>query len=97
MSQKISIMGKLRKAPGLRWRVDGEADQLVIVHRDDFALPRILNPVAARIFQLCDGNNTVEAIAEKISAEFDTPDFSSLLSEVSACADLFVEKRILEE
>lgn len=97
MSLKISIMSKPRIATNLRWRLDGENDQIVIVHKDDFALPRILNPVAAKIFQLCDGNNNIEAIAEKVAGEFETTDFSSLLSEVSECARLFVEKGILEE
>lgn len=97
MSRKISIMSKPRIAPNLRWRVDGENDQIVIVHKDDFALPRILNPVAAKIFRLCDGNNTVEAIAEKVAEEFKGKDYSSLLSEVKECARLFVEKGILEE
>ena len=97
MSRKISIMSKPRIAPNLRWRVDGENDQIVIVHKDDFALPRILNPVAAKIFHLCDGNNTMEAIAEKVAGEFEIADFSILLSEVSECARLFVEKGILEE
>ncbi len=97
MLPKISIMSKPRIAPNLRWRLDGENDQIVIVHKDDFALPRILNPVAAKIFQLCDGNNTIEAIAEKVAGEFQTEDFSRLLSEVSECASLFIEKGILEE
>jgi len=90
-------MSKPRKALDLRWRVDGENDQIVIVHKDNFALPRILNPVAAKIFRLCDGNNTIGAIAEKVAEEFAVTDFSKLLSEVSECASLFVEKGILEE
>lgn len=96
MSQKISIMSKLKKARDLRWRIDGENDQIVIVHKDNFALPRILNPVAAKIFLLSDGDNTIEAIAGNIADEFDNADFKVILKEVSECVDLFIEKGILE-
>lgn len=109
MSQTISIMSKPRgnglasnsqshkprKSAGLRWRIDGEDDQIVIVHRDNFALPRILNPVAAKIFLLADGNNSVEEIAREIADEFAADNFSRVLTEVRECARNFSENGIL--
>jgi len=89
-------MSKPKKARDLRWRIDGDSDQIVIVHKDNFALPRILNPVAAKIFLLCDGDNTIEVIAQNIADEFDNADFNGILAEVRGCADLFIEKGILE-
>lgn len=89
-------MSKPNKRSDLRWRRDGESDQIVILHRDNFALPRILNPVAAMIFLLSDGTNTIEQIGENIAKEFATPDFDKLKSEVVECIMIFVDKEIVE-
>lgn len=88
-------MNRPKKASGLRWRSDGENDQIVIVHRDTFALPRILNPVAAKIFLLADGNMTVEDIAGAIAEEFAADDFGKVVSEVKECVQKFSENGIL--
>jgi coenzyme PQQ biosynthesis protein PqqD len=45
-------------------------EQAVIVMADSGQMT-VLNEVATRIWQLCDGRHTVAAITEVISAEFD--------------------------
>ena len=50
MSRTISIANRYKIADNISWRRDGEADQLIIVSREDLPLPLILNPTAAMIF-----------------------------------------------
>lgn len=95
MSATISILSKPKKTEDMRWRVDGEDDQIIIVHRDNFALPRILNPVAAKIFLLSDGNKTIEEIISMIRDKFEPAGADKVSSEVTECVSLFVEKGIL--
>jgi hypothetical protein len=55
------------KSPDVAWQsVDGEA---VILHIRGQML-RGLNAVASHVWQLIDGNRTIEMIAQEISADF---------------------------
>lgn len=46
--------------------IDGEA---VLVHPGQGKI-RVLNPVGARLWELADGRSTVQALAEKLAAEY---------------------------
>lgn len=99
MFQKISIANKIegykpKIAENIVWRRDGEADQLIIVSKEDLPLPLILNPTAAMIFSLCDGRHSLENIAERLCAEFNQDDFSLVLEDVKKQIEDFADKCI---
>lgn len=52
------------------WRKDGPEDEIIVAYKWNWSTQEILNPTAARIFELCDGKHTVEQIANIISEEF---------------------------
>lgn len=96
MSVAISIMSRPEREDDLRWRRDGEEDQIVILHKDEFPLPQILNPTAAEIFLQCDGKKTVEEIVEAVSSKFNVDDLEALTSEVKRCITRFRDKGIVK-
>ena len=95
MSRTISIASEPKIANNINWRRDGEADQLIIVSKEDLPLPLILNPTAALIFSLCDGRHSLEKIAERLCAEFNQDDFSLVLEDVKKQIEYFVAKCIV--
>ena len=95
MSRTISIANRYKIADNISWRRDGEADQLIIVSREDLPLPLILNPTAAMIFSLCDGRHSLENIAERLCQEFGLDDLSIVLEDVKKQIEYFVEKCIV--
>ena len=63
----ISLTDIPRQVPNVISRVvDGEA---VLVHLGQNKI-RVLNPVGARLWELADGQRTVDAIAYSIAAEY---------------------------
>lgn len=96
MSDQISIVSKPRRCEGLRWRTDGEDGQIIILHKREFPLPKILNPVAAEIFFLCDGERTVEDIIVAINERFDVEDLGRVSEEVKECIRFFLQSGIVE-
>ena len=96
-SQSHKIEGhKPKIAENIVWRRDGEADQLIIVSREDLPLPLILNPTAAMIFSLCDGRHSLENIAERLCQEYNQDDFSLALEDVKKQIEYFVRKGIVD-
>ena len=96
-SQSHKIEGhKPKIAENIVWRRDGEADQLIIVSREDLPLPLILNPTAAMIFSLCDGRHSLENIAESLCQEYNQDDFSLALEDVKKQIEYFVRKGIVD-
>ena len=98
MSRTISIANRNspKIADNIVWRRDGEADQLIIVSREDLPLPLILNPTAALIFSLCDGRHSLENIAERLCQEFGLDDFSLALEDVKKQIEYFKDKCIVK-
>ena len=92
----LSIANRPRICDNLRWRRDGEDEQIIILSKEEFPLPLILNPTASRIFLLCDGEHTVEDIAQALCDEFDMEDFSIVLEDVKKQAGYFSDKGILK-
>lgn len=92
----ISIANKPKIAPDVLWRRDGDANQIIIVSREDLPLPLILNATAARIFSLCDGEHSVEDMAEILRSEFRLPEGPQILEDVKKQAEYFLQKRIVE-
>ncbi len=82
-------------AENIVWRRDGEADQLIIVSREDLPLPLILNPTAAKIFSLCDGRHSLENIVERLCQEFNQDDLSLALEDVKKQIEYFKDKCIV--
>ena len=95
MFQTISIASEPKIANNINWRRDGEANQLIIVSKEDLPLPLILNPTAALIFSLCDGRHSLEKIAERLCAECNQDDFSLVLEDVKKQIEYFVAKCIV--
>lgn len=96
MSQEISITNRPKVLNGVIWRRDGENDQIIILSREGLALPLILNPSAARIFSLCNGENTLEDIANNLCAEFGLDDFRMVLKDVRIQVEYFIKKTIVK-
>ncbi len=96
MSQVISIANKPKKREDIIWRTDGENNQIILVSKEDLALPLMLNLTAAKIFLLCDGKNTIEHIADSLCAEFMVKDFDMVLGDVRTQVEYFVDKGIVE-
>lgn len=92
----ISIANKPKIAPDVLWRRDGDANQIIIVSREDLPLPLILNATAGRIFSLCDGEHTIEEIAEILRSELRLPEGSQILEDVKRQTEYFLQKRIVE-
>lgn len=105
MSQMISIASKRRKDGAVRdrpeisdaviWRRDGENNQIILLSKEDLALPLILNLTAARIFSLCNGKNTPEDIAGRLCAESGISDFEMVLKDVKKQVKYFYERGIV--
>lgn len=96
MSQMISIANKPKILADVSWRKDGEKDQIIVLSKETLALPLILNPTASKIFLLCNGKNSLEAIAEKLCDEFGLEDFSMVLKDVKEQVEYFINKGIAE-
>lgn len=96
MSQEISITNSPKVLNDVIWRRDGENDQIIILSKVDLALPLILNPSAARIFSLCNGENTLEDIANNLCAEFGLDDFGMVLKDVRIQVEYFIKKAIVK-
>jgi hypothetical protein len=90
-------MSNPKKADELVWRQDGEEEQIIVLSKDGFSLPIILNPTAAKIFLLCDGNNSLEDIAGNLCDEFNLDDFSLALSDVQQQIKDFTERGIIKD
>lgn len=96
MLQMISIVNKPKILDNIIWRRDGEDDRIIVLSREDMALPLILNPSAAMIFSLCNGNNTLEDIAKALSDEFGLDDFKIALEDVRGQIEYFLDKKIVQ-
>ena len=59
-----------------------EADDESILYDSIKGQIHILNPTGAKIWDLCDGNNTLEDIAKNICVQFETDDFESVSKDV---------------
>lgn len=69
-------------------------EEAALVHPVDSSL-YWLNPVATRIWQLADGQNSAEEIAGQICAEFDV-EYDVALADVRQMIDAFEEKALFE-
>ena len=87
---------KPKKAGGLSWRKDGEREQIVILSKEDFALPLILNFSAARIFLLCNGRNSLLGIAQLLAKEFKRKNYARILDDVKKQVGYFFKKGIVK-
>jgi hypothetical protein len=74
--------GGLRKADGLELHIVD--DQCLLYHADADRL-HYLNPTAALVFELCDGNHTAAQIATLIQEAYGLPELP--LDEVRGCLD----------
>ncbi len=95
MSQTISIVNSPKRSDDVVWRRDGEDEQIIVLSKEEFPLPVILNPAASRIFLLCDGKNTLEDIAQALMREFDLEDFSVAVADVKRQIEYFLDKGIV--
>lgn len=61
------------KVMDIRWRWDGDNNDYITYLNPKNNSVNILNPVAARIFSLCNSTNTVDGIVETLYGEYDVP------------------------
>jgi len=78
------------------WRRDGEDNQLIVLSKEDMPLPLILNLTAARIFLLCNGENSLEDIARGLGEEFGREDYAGILDGVKKQVGYFLDRGIVE-
>lgn len=91
-----SLRGKPKILDKVKWRWDGEENQIILLSKEDLALPLILNPTAAKIFSLCNDKNTLEDIARILCVEFGLDDFDMILEDVKGQIEYFLDKGIVE-
>ena len=70
----------------LIWRWDGERGKHILVGVPKTRSAHLLNPVAAKIFALCDGEHTVEDIVHELMQQY--PESTE---RISSDVDGFVE------
>ena len=58
MSQAISIVSSLKVCNDVIWRWDGENNQIIVLSKESFALPLMLNITAAKIFSVQENKVT---------------------------------------
>jgi len=84
---------KLKRNSSVRFRmVGGEG---VIVHQDVGEVMAV-NATGALVFELADGERTLEDIAAAVAERYPSQDREQLLSDVLAFADQLVEAKALE-
>ena len=96
MSQAISIVSSLKVCNDVIWRWDGENNQIIVLSKESFALPLMLNITAAKIFSLCNGKNSIEDIAKSLCDEFGLDDYKMVLEDVQKQIEYFIEKEIVQ-
>jgi hypothetical protein len=84
----VELTALLRRSPGAAYRIyDGEG---VIVQAETMEV-RVVNPTGARVWELVDGQRTVEEVVELICREFDASredaerDVLEFLDRLEAC------------
>jgi|SRR3989338_1536256 len=87
---------KPKIAASVVWRRDGEDNQLIVLSKEDMPLPLILNLTAARIFLLCNGENSLEDIARGLGEEFGREDYAGILDGVKKQVGYFLDRGIVE-
>lgn len=91
-------MSRPLRDPEVKWRVDGEDGQIVVLFKEGMPLPVILNPTAARIFLLADGTRTVKDIAWCLCREFlhSRQDDAAVENDVREQVEYFVNNGIFK-
>lgn len=95
MSQTVSIANRPKISDNLVWRRDGEDNQLIVLSKEDMSLPLILNLTAARIFLLCNGENSLEDIARGLAEAFGREDYAGILDGVKRQVGYFLDRGIV--
>ncbi len=82
MTAEITDAGGLRKAGGFEVHIVD--DQCLLYHADSDRI-HYLNPTAALVFELCDGNHTAGQIATLMQEAYGLPELP--LDEVRCCLE----------
>jgi hypothetical protein len=95
MSQKIETKGKpLRKKENMRYR---RTIWYVQIYRLDDATTFFLNTTASSIWELCDGNHTIEQIAEIIGESFNKAvSQKSIIRDIKKFLNELTRERLIE-
>ncbi len=75
-------MTNLKRNPALAWKVVN--DKTVILDLDGKRDFHQLNDVGSAIWNLCDGNNSLDEIADTLFDEFDAPSLSEIKSDIES-------------
>ena len=57
----------------------------------------ILNPAAWRIWELCNGEHSVEDMAQVIRVSFSVPDGSDVVGDIQQTLEVFASKGLVDE
>jgi hypothetical protein len=82
VTAEITDAGGLRKADGLELHV---VDDQCLLYQAESDRIHFLNPTAALVFELCDGNHTVGQIATLVQEAYGLPELP--LDEVRGCLE----------
>ncbi len=77
-------------------KVEKIGSEAVLYNGDQKAI-HVLNPTAQVIWELCDGNYTVEEIEQEIRKRFAVPEGVDVLGDIRQTLIVFAEKDILEQ
>ncbi len=93
MSERVVIQGTsvLRFAAHVRLRFDKQRDRWVVLAPERVFVP---DPIALEILQRCDGEATVEAIADDLARKFAAPR-EEILRDVSGLLQDLADKGML--
>lgn len=84
------------KAMKIRWRWDGDTNEHITYFNPKSGTINILNPVAAYIFNVCNGNNTVEQIIDRVCEEYDAPNRDLVTKDVNEFLHFMEKNEIIK-
>lgn len=87
-----SVYPKLKK---LRWRWDGEAGEHITFLNPANGAINVLNPIAASIFSLSDGQHSVEQIVDSLMETFSAPSREQVRNDVQNFLDFMGKQRLI--
>lgn len=70
----INIFSKPTISENIVWRKDGKRNEIISLADFRGGPIRFLNPLGSKIFELCDGTNTIDEIQKSIKSHFNKID-----------------------
>ena len=84
------------KVMDIRWRWDGDNNEYITYLNPKYNTVNILNPVAARIFSLCNSEDTIDDIVKTLYEEYDVPSKDIIRRDVEEFINFMSENSIIK-